>query len=193
MGQHDPVVDAWFDRYDNPQRDLVMAVREAILDAALHLFTERTFAACPVPLVAERAGVATGTIYRYFPSKEALVNEVYRRWNKVLAEYDGDRMAVAEAWTDSAENTAAYVRADELQQAFNFHWLSAAWSAPAFRKVVNETLAAVGLVGASPTWVLSNHDVVRHPTRYGGGPQGLDRARAAVMTMMALPGSAYWM
>lgn len=33
MTQHDPAVDAWFDRYDNPQRDLVLAVREAILDA----------------------------------------------------------------------------------------------------------------------------------------------------------------
>ena len=33
MNRHDPVVDAWFDRYDNPQRDLVLAVRDAILDA----------------------------------------------------------------------------------------------------------------------------------------------------------------
>ena len=33
MAAHDPEVDAWFDRYDNPQRDLVMAVRDAILDA----------------------------------------------------------------------------------------------------------------------------------------------------------------
>lgn len=33
MTAHDPDVDAWFDRYDNPQRDLVMAVRDAILDA----------------------------------------------------------------------------------------------------------------------------------------------------------------
>ena len=32
MTQHDPAVDAWFDRYDNPQRELVLAVREAILD-----------------------------------------------------------------------------------------------------------------------------------------------------------------
>ena len=46
-------------------------------------------------------------------------------------------------------------------------------------------------VGAVPTWVLSNHDVVRHPTRYGGGPRGLARARAATLTMLALPGSAY--
>lgn len=54
--------------------------REAILDAALSLFAERTFDGTPVPLVAETAGVAAGTIYRYFPSKEALVNALYRRW-----------------------------------------------------------------------------------------------------------------
>jgi AcrR family transcriptional regulator len=54
--------------------------RELILEAALRLFAERTFAGCPVPLVAEEAGVATGTIYRYFPSKEALVNALYQRW-----------------------------------------------------------------------------------------------------------------
>ena len=54
--------------------------REAILDAALTLFAERTFDGTPVPLVAEAAGVAAGTIYRYFPSKEALVNALYQRW-----------------------------------------------------------------------------------------------------------------
>jgi alpha-glucosidase len=119
------------------------------------------------------------------------VHEVYRRWHRVLAEYDGDRMAVAEAWTDTPESMARFVRPDELQQTFNFHWLSAPWSAAAFRRVITETLDAVGLVDASPTWVLSNHDVVRHPTRYGGGVTGLARARAAALTMMALPGSAY--
>jgi AcrR family transcriptional regulator len=54
--------------------------REQILAAALVLFSQRTFAGCPVPLIAEEAGVATGTIYRYFPSKEALVNALYQRW-----------------------------------------------------------------------------------------------------------------
>ncbi len=86
---------------------------------------------------------------------------------------------------------AAYVRPDELSQAFNFAWLLADWSATAFADVVTGTLAAVEPVGASPTWVLSNHDVVRHPTRYGGGERGLARARAAILTMLALPGSAY--
>ncbi len=119
------------------------------------------------------------------------VHDVYRRWHRVLAEYDGDRMAVAEAWTDSAEATARYIRPDELQQAFNFHWLTARWSAAEFRRVITDTLDSVALVDGSPTWVLSNHDVVRHPTRYGGGAQGLARARAALLTMLALPGSAY--
>jgi len=52
---------------------------EAILAAALDLFAERTYDGTPMPLVAERAGVGAGTIYRYFRSKEALVNAVYRR------------------------------------------------------------------------------------------------------------------
>src|SRR4051794_26354733 len=119
------------------------------------------------------------------------VHDVYRAWHRILADYDGDRMGVAEAWTQTPESMARYVRPDELQQAFNFAWLLAPWSAAAFADVIRGTFAAVGLVGAAPTWVLSNHDVVRHPTRYGGGERGLARARAATLTMLALPGSAY--
>jgi alpha-glucosidase len=119
------------------------------------------------------------------------VHDIYRRWRKILDEYPGDRMAVAEAWTQTPESMAQYIRPDELHQTFNFHWLTAPWSAPAFAKVVSDTLASMDLVDASPTWVLSNHDVTRHVTRYGGGPVGLARARAATLTMLALPGSAY--
>ena len=126
----------------------------------------------------------------YYDNPE--VHDVYRRWHTILAEYDGDRMAVAEAWVDDAASMARYVRADELQQAFNFHWLKADWSAAAFRRVITDTLAAVEPVQASPTWVLSNHDVTRHVTRYGGGARGVARARAATLTMLALPGSAYF-
>ena len=119
------------------------------------------------------------------------VHEVYRRWHKILESYPGDRMAVAEAWTSTPESMARFIRPDELQQTFNFTWLLAPWSARAFADVVTDTFAAVGLVGATPTWVLSNHDVVRHASRYGGGPEGLAKARAATATMLALPGSAY--
>jgi AcrR family transcriptional regulator len=67
--------------------------REAILEAALGLFAERTFEGAPVPLVAERAGVAAGTIYRYFDTKEALVNAVYRRWKGQLRDLVRDAMS----------------------------------------------------------------------------------------------------
>ena len=119
------------------------------------------------------------------------VHEVYRRWHRVLAEYDGDRMAVAEAWARTPERVAAYVRSDELHQAFNFAWLLSPWSAESFAEVVTETLESMHAVGGTATWVLSNHDVQRHVTRYGGGARGLARARAATLVSLAFPGSAY--
>jgi alpha-glucosidase len=119
------------------------------------------------------------------------VHDIYRRWHRVLADYPGDRMTVAEAWTQTPESMARYVRSDEMSQAFNFSWLLAPWSARAFAGVVRRTLAELAEVDAAPTWVLSNHDVVRHATRYGGGPVGVARARAATLAMLALPGSAY--
>jgi alpha-glucosidase len=116
------------------------------------------------------------------------VHDIYRTWREVLDEYPGDRIGVAEAWAPNAERTALYVRPDELHQAFNFHFLKAKWQAESFRTVIDETLAASD---APPTWVLSNHDVHRHVTRYGDGETGRRRARAAAMLMLALPGSAY--
>src|SRR5664280_615399 len=108
------------------------------------------------------------------------VHEVFRRWRQVLDSYPGDRMAVGEAWVMNAERLAAYVRPDELQQAFNFLFLGAPWAAADMRQVIDASLAATALVGATTTWVLSNHDVVRHVTRYGDGAAGQRRARAAL-------------
>ncbi|MCF4123516.1 glycoside hydrolase family 13 protein [Antribacter sp. KLBMP9083] len=138
------------------------------------------------------------------------VHDIYRAWNRVLAEYDGDRALVAEAWVEPLSRLANYVRPDEMQQAFNFSFLTTPWSAPAMRTVVNASLAAMDDVGAPTTWVLSNHDVVRHASRLGlsevaAGPLngiaatdpqpdhvlGLRRARAATLLMLGLPGSAY--
>ncbi|MEV0279288.1 glycoside hydrolase family 13 protein [Streptomyces sp. NPDC050610] len=119
------------------------------------------------------------------------VHEIHRSWRRLLDGYGGERIGVAEAWAPTSERLALYVRPDELHQAFNFQFLRCPWDAAAMREVVDESLAAAGSVGAPTTWVLSNHDVVRHTTRYGGGERGLRRARAASLLMLALPGSAY--
>jgi alpha-glucosidase len=137
------------------------------------------------------------------------VHEIYRDWHRVLAEYGSDRMMVAEAWVEPAERLALYVRPDEMQQAFNFDFLLAGWDAERLAEAVEASLAAAASVGAPCTWVLSNHDTVRHPTRFGlsdpttfpkgiaaddeqpDAALGLARARAATLVSLALPGSAY--
>ncbi|MFC4610055.1 glycoside hydrolase family 13 protein [Streptomyces maoxianensis] len=131
------------------------------------------------------------------------VHEIYRAWRTILEEYPGDRIAVAEAWTPTVERTANYVRPDELHQAFNFQYLGTHWDAAELRRAIDASLDAMRPVGAPATWVLSNHDVTRHATRFAGpaaGTQireagdrelGLRRARAATLLMLALPGSAY--
>ncbi|MET0861423.1 MAG: glycoside hydrolase family 13 protein [Microbacterium sp.] len=138
------------------------------------------------------------------------VHDIYRDWHEVLNAYDGDRALAAEAWLPTADKTALWVRPDEMHQAFNFPYLQTEWDAAALRTVIGESLRAFPAVGAPSTWVLSNHDVVRHASRlaltaenpqgYGIGPDsagkpipalGLRRARAATTLMLALPGSAY--
>lgn len=132
------------------------------------------------------------------------VHEIYRSWRGILDEYPGQRIGVAEAWTPTVQRTANYVRPDELHQAFNFQYLGTDWDAAALREVIDVSLDSMRPVDAPTTWVLSNHDVTRHATRFANEPGlgtqirtpgdralGLRRARAATLLMLALPGSAY--
>ncbi len=138
------------------------------------------------------------------------VHEIYAEWRQVFEEYDPPRTAVAEAFS-APERRALYARPTGLGQAFNFDLLKADFDAGQFREVVDFCLGQAAEAGSSSTWVLSNHDVVRHASRYGlpagtdlddwlmtdglgtvlDAEQGLRRARAAVLFMLALPGSAY--
>ncbi len=77
--------DAKADQRDAKARDGKSDKREAILEAALDLFVERGFFGTAVPEIADKAAVGAGTIYRYFESKEALVNAIYRQQKQRFA------------------------------------------------------------------------------------------------------------
>ena len=118
------------------------------------------------------------------------VHEIHRMIRKVLDAYP-NRMAVGEVWVTDDERFARYVRPDELHLAFNFRLVEAGFDADQVRSAIDHSLGAVAPSGTPATWTLSNHDVVRHVSRYGGGPLGLKRARAMILVELALPGVVY--
>jgi AcrR family transcriptional regulator len=60
--------------------------RNAILDAATRLFAERGLTAAPTSEISERAGVAEGTLFTYFKTKDDLINALYREIKLELAD-----------------------------------------------------------------------------------------------------------
>ncbi|UQX89643.1 glycoside hydrolase family 13 protein [Jatrophihabitans telluris] len=118
------------------------------------------------------------------------LHEHLRMFRRVLDGYS-NRMAVGEAWVPDDERLAMYVRPDELHLTFNFRLVEAEWSAEIFQAAIDGSLTAMTEVGAPCTWVLSNHDVVRHNSRYGGGALGAARGRAAALVQLSLPGAVY--
>jgi alpha-glucosidase len=94
-------------------------------------------------------------------------------------------------WIGDAAQQSRYVRPGELHLVFNFRLLFSGWDSAGMRQAIESSTHELLAVGAASTWVLSNHDVVRHPTRYGGGEVGLRRARAALLLILALPGAVF--
>jgi alpha-glucosidase len=137
-------------------------------------------------------------------------HEIFREWRKVFNEYNPPRVAVAEAYVQ-AKRRMLYARPDELGQAFNFDLLGEDFDARRFKKVISDNIRLAKSEGSSSTWVLDNHDRVRHATRYGLPKKtnfiqwlltdgksakldralGLARANAATMMLLALPGCTY--
>lgn len=118
------------------------------------------------------------------------VHDIHRFIRRVLDDYP-DTVAVGEVWVHGNERFARYLRADELHLGFNFRLVKADYDAAEIRDAIDNAMTAAALEGATPTWTLSNHDVVREVTRYGGGAQGLARARAMALVMLALPGAVF--
>jgi AcrR family transcriptional regulator len=61
------------------------ATRDRLVRSALELFTSQGYHSTTTPEIAQRAGIAEGTIYRHFESKEHLLNEIYRAGIRLFA------------------------------------------------------------------------------------------------------------
>ena len=116
--------------------------------------------------------------------------EIWKEWRQVADTY-ADRMFVGEVFLHEPERVARYVGPDRLHTAFNFSVVDQPFEAKAFRDIAQRSLDLFLRDGTTPTWVLSNQDLVRHATRFGGGAAGRRRARAATAFVLALPGSPY--
>ena len=148
------------------------------------------------------------------------LRDIYAEWRTVFNSYDPPRTAVAEAAVHSSR-VPLYASPQTLGQSFFFDLQLGDYDADSFRRIIDDCLSVAAASGSSVTWVLNNHDTIRHASRYGtpfpgygpggeptrkhggdwllagGDPvlidaaRGLRRARAATMLLLALPGSAY--
>ena len=160
-----------------------------------------------------RGGVPfSGTVNEFADGQHPLfdrdeLDEIYTGWRAVFNSYDPPLFAVAEAWV-APHRQGRYASTSSLGQSFNFDLLSAAWDAETFRSSIRSNLDFAEANQTTSTWVFSNHDVVRHTTRYAqtrptallervdrpnelAAARGLQRAQAATLLALALPGSAY--
>ena len=105
------------------------------------------------------------------------IHEINRRWRAVLDSYDRDVMMVAEAWVDPS-HVPLYLRPDEYHQSFNFDFLETPWDIAAVKPAIDRAVTEARTVGSTSTWTLSNHDVMRHASRYGLPKKAVWRALA---------------
>jgi alpha-glucosidase len=113
-------------------------------------------------------------------------HELIRGMRTLVDSYPGDRLILGEVYLLSTELVAQYYGAgDELHLSFNFPPLYTPWKAKRWRMQIADTRRYIDERGAWPTWVLSNHDNVRHRSRYGSEA----RARAALFLLLGLRGS----
>jgi alpha-glucosidase len=112
-----------------------------------------------------------------------------RRIRSLLDGYAGERVSVGEVYLlDEAKMAEYYGAGDELHLSFNFRFLWAPFDPTELRRRITTTLATLAPRNAWPTWVLSNHDVPRHRSRYGGDEAV---ARMAAVLLLTLPGTPF--
>lgn len=196
---HDPSTDQWYlHSFLAEQPDLNWAnpeVRAAMLDT-LRFWLDRGVDGFRMDVVhllgkdLERDDPAELVAWSHVPFNDHPDTHRYlREIRAVLDAYPGERVSVGEVYLlDPAAVVTYYGHGDELHLSFNFRFTHTRWDAAELHRHVREALEAHLPAGAWPTWVLSNHDLPRHRSRFGGDER---IARAAAVLLTSLPGTPF--
>ena len=123
---------------------------------------------------------------RIYSHNQPEVHDIIRGFRVVLDEFDA--LSVGEVYLLEVEELVRYLGTghDQLHLAFNFAFLHSPWNARHFAHVIARTEELFDPINAWPTWTLSNHDNIRHASRYGAGT-----AKAAALILLCLKGTPF--
>jgi alpha-glucosidase len=191
---YDPASDQWYLHLflpEQPDLDWNNPEVEAAMHDVLRFWLDRGvdgFRADVVHMIGKEVGEGLPTMVQSMVGTGEAVHDLLRRIRTLLDGYDGERMMVGEVFIlDPAEMARFYGDNDELHLSFNFAPLFTRWRADRWRQRVEEAEALVTPEVGWPTWVLSNHDTVRHADRLGSEA----RARAAAVLLLTLRGTPF--
>jgi AcrR family transcriptional regulator len=143
--------------------------REAILEAAMAVFAERGIGHAPTSAISTAAGVAEGTLFTYFKTKDELINELYRELRKEM-----DREMTDYPFTADARTRLRYVWDRYLSLAMRF---------PKRLKVLQQLRASGRLLKDAEAPNMTIMELL-HTTREAAEAGGLRNASAEFLVLI---------
>ena len=152
----------------------LIETREALLDAAAALMAEGGPAATTTQKVAQKAGVAEGTIYRHFPNKEALIEAVFdRAW----ARLDAALRAALPPLAEPISRLKAFL--GTTTAVMQGHPQEAGLLRQEFAYLVGNARGKCPVPAGSERFIAILEEAIRHAQSEGKARSGLDPAACA--------------
>ena len=155
------------------------------IDVAPALFKREDLA--DQPMIRSRSTGTLGPDPAFSIFDQPQLHDVYRKWREIADGMTPERVLVGEIF--EPRRHSAFVAPDQLNMAFAL--IVAPWDAARWKRLIDVDRQALQGSGSEPSWTLSNHDVVREATRFGGGILGRKRALAAMLLVLGLPGQVF--
>lgn len=155
------------------------------IDFAAGLFKRKDFA--DQPMIRSRVSGVLEPDPAFRIVDQPQVHGVYRRWRHIADGYEPGRVLVGEIFEPGRQSR--FILPDQLHMAFAL--IRKPWDANQWRRSIEIDRSALHGPGTAPSWTTGNHDVARQATWLGGGHAGRERARAALLLILGLPGQVF--